>query len=108
MTKSFTTNLLPGEYDFPIVIYSIDIKETKYTTKLSLEDIESILKFLLELEDIGLIWAFREYNETLYDSLTENIEKFLTEKKLISDIDEYGITFPVELTEEAQRIRMEE
>jgi len=108
MTKSFTTNLQAGTYDFPIVIYSIDIKETKYSVSLSQEDIESILKFLLELEDIGLIWAFREYNEKLYDSLTEEIEKYLTDKKLISEIDEYGITFPVEITDEAQRIRLED
>ncbi|MCQ2147289.1 MAG: hypothetical protein MJZ16_07215 [Bacteroidales bacterium] len=108
MPNPFTSSLQAGKYAFPIVIYTLADKDTEYSVELTKEDIDSILNFLmLHDENVALTWPFREFNEALYDKLTEEIENFLVSKKIISEIDEYGIVFPMEIGKEADKLRLE-
>lgn len=108
MSISYTTNLTAGNYSFPIVVYTESDRDTDFQTYLSVEDIHSILDFCIDMgEEISLIWAFREYNPSLYDKLTNNIEQFLVDKKIIGELDEYGIAFPPEIVKEAEMILLE-
>lgn len=108
MPNTFTSSLQAGKYAFPIVVYTVADKDTEYLVELSKEDVDSILNFLmLHDENVALTWPFREFNETLYDKLTEEIEDFLCKNKTISELDEYGIVFPMEIGKEADKLRLE-
>jgi len=108
MANNFSSQLPDGTYAFPIVIYTVADKDTEYAVDLTKEDIDSILNFLmLHDENVALTWPFRDFNEALYDKLTEEIENFLVSKKIISELDEYGIVFPLEIGKEADKLRLE-
>ena len=101
-------NIAPGQFQFPVVVYTVADKDIDFPVTLSEDDIRTIIDFLLDVgEDMSMLYAFREYNKDLYDRVSDEIEEYLTKNKIIGPLDEYGIAFPVEIQKEADRIRLE-